>query len=97
MLNTVAWVTLALSVLNWILFLIAAIQQLFSKVENSQVEAPSLGHTQQHSIDVGNIAERTGSLAISFQKAGIAGTAAAMSMICLLLALIASGIDKISP
>ena len=49
---------------------------------------------QQSAIDPTKLAAATGSLAGAFKKAGAAPTAAALSVLFLLVALAAAGVDK---
>jgi hypothetical protein len=54
-----------------------------------------LANTETHAaVDPTKISAATGSLAGAFKKAGPAPTAAAMSVLCLLVAAIAAGINK---
>lgn len=96
MVNVVIWVSLLLCICNWVLFLTITIRQVSSTANESQITPPpSLDKTEAQALNPAELTKEAGALAIAFNKAGAASTAAAMSMICLLFALIAIGVDKI--
>jgi len=88
MLINVAWVALILGALNWLMFVLLTIIDM-RKFQNLPRDVQQAGIT-----DAAKIAEATGSLAGAFKKAGAAPTAAAMSVLFLLIALIAAGVGK---
>jgi hypothetical protein len=105
MLNVIAWVSLILCILNWLLFLgltflndMPELKRVVDALVNPPpAPAPSgLGVTVQHAaVDPVKLASATGSLAGAFKKAGPAPTAAALSVMFMLVALIAAGVEKL--
>jgi hypothetical protein len=104
MLNTIAIFALALSALNWLLFLmitflndIPMLEKLLHHLAAAQPERTErvLGTHGLQAIDLSKVLTSTGSLAGAFKKAGSAPTAAAMSMMCLVIAAAAAGLNKI--
>jgi hypothetical protein len=103
MLNTIAIVSLIMCIINWLLFVgitfIKDFPDLKSVLDALKAPPPSarteMGLTvQQSAIDPTKLAAATGSLAGAFKKAGAAPTAAALSVLFLLIALAAAGVDK---
>jgi hypothetical protein len=88
MLINVVWVALIMSALNWLMFVLLTI------IDMRQSQKRPRDEQQAGITDAAKIAEATGSLAGAFKKAGAAPTAAAMSVLCLLIALIAAGVAK---
>src|SRR5580704_7541432 len=98
----VTYFALTLSGLNWLLFLaltylhdLPMIEKLVHHVTMTHhvtKAAPGTDKAAVASIDLGKTLESSGNLAEAFKKAGAAPSAAAMSMACLLVALVASGV-----
>jgi hypothetical protein len=104
MATTVTYFALTLSGLNWLLFLgltlmhdLPMIKKLVHHVTMTHHTTKVGGETRAEiaSIDIGKTLDSSGALAAAFKKAGPAPTAAAMSLVCLLIAVIASGVAKI--
>lgn len=90
MLSCVAVFALIMSALNWLMFVVLIFQEMLKPSK-----AGAARDMQQASLgDAAKIAEATGSLAGAFKKAGAAPTAAAMSVLFLLMGLIAAGVAK---
>jgi hypothetical protein len=103
MLNAIGWISLILSVLNWLLFLgitfahdLPQLREVVAAfVQRPTQPTPGMGVTvQQAAIDPVKLASVTGNLAGAFKKAGPAPTAAALSVMFLIVALIAAGVAK---
>ncbi len=104
MLTIVAWIALILSALNWLLFVgltvmsdLPQLRRLLNAMlstATARQEAPLERTELQAAIDPTKIAAATGSLAGAFKKAGAAPTAAAMSLMFFLFALVAAGVNK---
>ena len=103
MLWIVCLVSLILSIANWAVFVfitfaedIPQLKQLFESLTNPPASQPGgIGVTvQQSAFDPSKLTAATGSLAGAFKKAGSGPTAAAMSVMFLLLALVAAGVGK---
>ena len=95
MLNAVIIVALALSGLNWAIFVAVTVivdLPVLKRMHSQEAEGRSL--TPHLSTDVGAVIGEAGSLAGAFRRAGAASTAAAMSMACLAIAAIGAGIQK---
>ena len=95
MIDTIICISLTLSLLNWFLFLVITIVSLVLSVKYPSNQKVSLDKTEAQAFNPLEITKEAGNLAIAFNKAGAAATAAAMSMIYFLFALIAMGIEKI--
>jgi hypothetical protein len=103
MLDIVALVSLVLSVLSWALFVLITfwkdlpeLTQVLRHALNPPPAPAGMGAVVPHAaIDPSKVAAATGTLAGAFKKAGPAPTAAAMSVIFLLIAAIAAGVGKI--
>jgi hypothetical protein len=104
MLHEIAWFSLGMCLSNWLLFVVITVvvdlPQLKALLDalrsSSSSSPPGMGLTvQQAAIDPVKLASVTGSLAGAFKKAGPAPTAAALSVLFLIAALIAAGVDKI--
>ena len=106
MLENIAVFSLVMCAINWLLFVaivvhrdLPELRELFERLIEpppSGSTAPGMGLTVQHSaVDPAKIATATGTLAGAFKKAGPAPTAAAMSIMFLLVALIAAGVEKL--
>ncbi len=103
--TAVTYFALALSGLNWLLFLaltylhdLPMIEKLVHHVTMTHhVKAAPGGENKAAvaSIDLGDTLKSSGNLAEAFKKAGAAPTAAALSLACLLVALVASGVAKL--
>jgi hypothetical protein len=102
MLNYVAWFAIVMSAVNWLLFFLLTLlsdlpqlRRLFDKMLSPSTEKGEVQRDQlQSGIDPTKIAAATGSLAGAFKKAGPAPTAAALSVLYLLIAVIAAGVGK---
>lgn len=92
MLCAVTYSALALSFLNWGVFVLV----VFAKDRAAAAAASGLENVQKHGLDPGKVMDATGTLAGAFKQAGAAPTAAAMSLVCLLIAAIAAGINQIA-
>jgi hypothetical protein len=93
--TAVTYFALTLSAANWLLFLgltlvhdVPMIRQLVDHVTGVPPKAKA-------AVNIGDTLKSSGGLAEAFKKAGAGPTAAAMSLACLLVALVASGVDKI--
>jgi hypothetical protein len=103
--TAVTYFALTLSAANWLLFLgltlvhdVPMIRQLVNHVTGAPPKAKAPGaadHKSLTAFDPSETLKSSGGLAEAFKKAGPAPTAAAMSLACLLVALVASGVDKI--
>jgi hypothetical protein len=87
MLDRVAVFALVMCALNWLLFVAITFRNDLPELKNIS--------EQRAALDPGKLAEATGSLAGAFKKAGPAPTAAALSVLCLMVAVIAAGVDKL--
>jgi hypothetical protein len=102
MLNWIAIVSLVLCIANWLLFVfITFVKDLpeLKTILNVLMTPPpapgGIGVTvQQAGIDATKLAAATGTLAGAFKKAGPAPTAAALSVLFLLIALGAAAAGK---
>jgi hypothetical protein len=65
-----------------------------SKPATSSLATKRRRSNAQSAVNLEKLTAATGTLAGAFKKAGAAPTAAAMSVLCLLLALIAAGVGK---
>jgi hypothetical protein len=105
MLNVIAICSLVLCVLNWLLFLVITLYMDIPELKAvvAALKAPPSPGTgagagltvQQSSIDPVKLAAATGNLAGAFKKAGSAPTAAALSVLFLLVALAAAAAGKL--
>ena len=102
----VTYFALALSALNWLLFLALTYLHDLPMIEKLVHHVTMTHHTTKAapggekkaavaSIDLGDTLKSSGDLAEAFKKAGAAPTAAALSFACLLVALVASGVAKL--
>ena len=102
MLTYVALAALLMSLLNWLLFVALVVfadlpqikrvlDELHRHHKAIEARVPELD-AKTLIFDPGKLADATGTLAGAFKKAGAAPTAAAMSVLCLLIALIAAGV-----
>ena len=93
------WVTimaLALSGLNWVVFVAVTVivnLPILERMGSQKAEGRSV--MPHSSTDVGAVIGEAGTLAGSFHRAGPASTAAAMSMACLAIAAICAGVQKL--
>jgi hypothetical protein len=104
MLNAIAILALVLCAANWLLFVgitfLKDLPELKSVIDALKAPPPSaqgagMGVTvQQSTIDPVKLAAATGTLAGAFKKAGPAPTAAALSVLFLLIALAAAAAGK---
>ena len=95
MLNAVIIVALALSGLNWVVFVAVTVivdLPVLERMRSQKAEDRSI--TPHSSTDVGTVIGEAGTLAGSFRRAGPASTAAAMSMACLAIAAICAGVQR---
>lgn len=92
MLCAVTISALLLSFLNWGVFVFI----VFFSGEPAAAAAPRLDQVEKQGLDPTKVMAATGSLAGAFKKAGAAPTAAAMCLVCLLIAAVAAGINQIS-
>ncbi|WP_332772034.1 hypothetical protein [Phenylobacterium sp.] len=92
MLCAVTLSALLLSFLNWGVFVFV----VFLTREPPAVAAPRLDQVEKQGLDPTKVMAATGSLAGAFKRAGAAPTAAAMCLVCLLIAAIAAGINQIA-
>jgi hypothetical protein len=105
MLNNIALFSLVMCAVNWLLFVGITFQRDLpdlKKIVDALTTPPASATTsgmgltvQQSAIDPVKLASATGSLAGAFKKAGPAPTAAALSVLFLLVALAAAGIEKL--
>ena len=104
--TAVTYFALALSGLNWLLFLALTYLHDLPMIEKLVHHVTMTHHVTKAapggdnkaavaSIDLGKTLDSSGNLAEAFKKAGAAPSAAAMSMACLLVALVASGVAKL--
>jgi hypothetical protein len=102
MISTLFYFSLWAAGVNWALFVLItfwkdlpALKEIAEFLKASTVR-PGIANTETHTVvDPTKIAAATGSLAGAFKKAGPAPTAAAMAVLCVLVAAIAAGIDKL--
>jgi hypothetical protein len=95
-LNIVVIVALVLSGLNWLVF--AGVTLFVDLPALRQFRAGMTGAVaprSQTTADLDRLVQETGALAGAFRRAGAAPTAAAMSVVCLVIATIAAGIAKL--
>lgn len=99
MIHTVVIFALVLSAANWVLFLavvvvsnIATIRQAFGPLPLKEEYKDDSFQVRQAPLD--KLIDSTGTLATSFTIAGPGSSAAAMSLVCLLIAAVAAGIDR---
>lgn len=102
MLPIVTKFALGLSVANWIAFILFAYKWHLAPRQKLLEELVVLLHAleqkgstasaeeKKNMIDLGAVVAAAGTLAEAFKKAGAASTAAALSVICLILALVAA-------
>ena len=95
-LTIVTFVALTLSALNWLLFAIITfrhdlplLDRLARRASGDDAAAPR-GFTDGEKLLAG-----AGALAGAFRRAGAAPTAAAMSLVCLVVATIAAGVERL--
>lgn len=95
MLSIVMIAALVLSGLNWIVFVGITLFVDVPALKRLRVHAatPNVPRAE-NAIDPDKLVEETGALADAFRRAGAAPTAAAMSMACLVIAMIAAGVAK---
>ena len=96
MLNAVIIVALALSGLNWVVFVAVTVivdLPVLKRMRSQKAEDRSI--TPHSSTNVGAVIGEAGTLAGSFRRAGPASTAAAMSMACLAIAAICAGVQRV--
>src|SRR5690349_626039 len=101
MLNVIAVISLVMCIVNWFVFVgitfAKDLPELTAVLEAVKRPPPAGGMgvtVQQSAIDPVKLAAATGSLAGAFKKAGPAPTAAALSVLFLLVAVAAAGIEK---
>ena len=89
------WVSLGISVLSFILFLIQVLGQALKKsdAENSG----GAGGAKQQGLDAGESLKKIGEAAQAFAKAGPISTSATLCALFGLFALVTSGIVRIGP
>jgi hypothetical protein len=93
MLTNIVWFSLVMSALSWFLFVYVAIWFDLPRLREATAPGGPLTRTEMHA-GVDEVAKATGTLAGAFKAAGVAPTAAAMSVLFMLLALVAAGIAK---
>ncbi len=92
-LTIVTFFALALSALNWLLFVaITLLHDLPARLVGQGREG---GAAPRSLADGEKLLEGAGALAGAFRNAGAGPTAAAMSLVCLVVAAIAAGIEKL--
>lgn len=89
MIKCVAIFSLAYSAINWMLFAWSALAKPTMPPGGTDV-----GDVKLQGLDPSKILEGAGSLASAFKTAGATATAAAMSLVGLVIAAVAAGIDK---
>ena len=100
MIPAVTIVSLALSIGNWLFFVAAVVIENLSRIRSAlyattpPTEAPGDDAIKSRAR-IDPIITATGGLATSLKSAGPAATAAALSFACLLVAVIAAGVDKL--
>jgi hypothetical protein len=103
MLNYIAIFAAVMCGLNWLLFValtvyadLPELKKVLDSLTRPGPPATGMGATVTHAaIDPTKLAAATGALAGAFKKAGAAPTAAALSVLFILIAALAAGIDKI--
>ena len=94
-LTIVTFVALGLSLLNWLLFAIITFRHDLPLLDRLAGHAAAGEAAAPHGLAEGEkLLESTGGLAGAFRRAGAAPTAAAMSLVCLVIAAIAAGIER---
>lgn len=101
MIHTVVIFALALSAANWLLFLAVVVVSNAATIRHALSKTPmkrednqdTPAHARQLQAD--KLVESTGVLATSFNIAGPGSSAAAMSLVCLLIAAVSAGIGKL--
>ncbi|WP_247424211.1 hypothetical protein [Ralstonia pseudosolanacearum] len=86
MMKFIVFFGLSYSALNWLLFAWSAMASVGGN--------KGFGSVQLQSLDTEKVLSGTGGLAQAFKAAGATATAAAMSLVGLLVAAIAAGIEK---
>jgi hypothetical protein len=95
MLDMVAVFALAMSGLNWLLFLALTWMVDMPALRRRARSGPGEA-LQPHGVTDGEqLLEGTGKLAGAFRQAGSSATVAAMSLMCLVVSLVAAGLDKV--
>jgi hypothetical protein len=102
MLNTIAIFSLVMCIVNWLLFVgitfwtdLPDLKAILRALKTPPPSGQGAGVTvQQSAIDPIKLAAATGNLAGAFKKAGPAPTAAALSVLFLLVALAAAAANK---
>jgi hypothetical protein len=100
MINTIIIFSLIMCATNWLMFLsfslIAEHKLIGELIAAFKRQGSGMGETElQAAVDLTKLAGATGDLAGAFKKAGAAPTAAALSVLFLLAALIAAGLTKV--
>jgi hypothetical protein len=91
LLAAVTYVALAMSVLSWLVFVLATYATL-------RIAGAAQAHSPEAKLqgfDPEKVLESAGALAAAFKIAGPAPTAAAMSLACLVVAAATAWIDKL--
>jgi hypothetical protein len=92
----VTFVALILGVLNWLLFAFITFRHDLPLLD--RLARPALGNDVAGArglADGEKLLEGAGTLAGAFRRAGAAPTAAAMSLVCLVIATIAAGVERL--
>lgn len=100
MIHVVAVVSLALSVANWLLFVAATVIANLPRLREAlRGTAPRDDAVEGGAIEprarIDPVITATGGLATSLRAAGPAATAAALSVVFLLIAAVAAGVDRL--
>jgi hypothetical protein len=94
MIHTVVIFALVLSAANWVLFLAVVVVSNITMIPLSPKEEGKDETFQVRQAPLDKLIDSTGTLATSFNIAGPGSSAAAMSLVCLLIAAVAAGIDR---
>jgi hypothetical protein len=94
-LTIVTFFALALSGLNWLLFVVITFLHDLPALSRLSGQAREGGTAAPRSlVDGEKLLEGAGVLAGTFRRAGAGPTAAAMSLVCLVVAAITAGVEK---
>lgn len=88
------YVSLGLSIASFALFALQIIASIFRSLRATPANARLIG-VQQHTVSTSKIMDDVGELAHAFAKAGPISTSAALSIMFMLIALLASGVVKV--
>ncbi len=94
-LTIVTFFALALSGLNWLLFVVITFLHDLPALARLSGQAREGGAAAPHGLaESEKLLEGAGMLAGAFRRAGAGPTAAAMSLVCLVVAAISAGVEK---